>query len=163
MTQQINVFGACTVKVGTGSAGALETLGMNRNQADVVHQPYFINVPGDANGGDEGPPIDVQYLGEIVLVRLELTTWDPLVAEKIRARVRGGTVGSVPTAGLLMIAGGYYTRICLVTPVSVCNFPIAIIRGANEFGVGTRFSTFVTEFEAHADPSTRKLYDSVQV
>lgn len=160
MAMEIQVFGKCLVKVGTGSAGALESLGYTRNQADVVHQGFFANVPGDANGGDEGPPIDIQYLGEIAMVRLELTTWDKVVGEKVRARTRGGTPGMIPTAGLLMIAGGFYTRICLVAVNGTFNFPIAIIRGATQFGVGTKFSTFVTEFEVHMNPSNNLLWDT---
>jgi hypothetical protein len=146
----------------------LEFLGLTRNQADVVHQPFFLNIPGDANGGDEGPPIDVQYMGEIALIRLELTSFDPDVAERVRARTQGGTPGYVCTvggtrigAGMLMMAGGYYTRVCCASAFAPKNFPIAIIRGANEIGMGTRFSTLVTEFEAHTHPTTGKLYDAV--
>lgn len=167
MAVAIIVHGKTPVFVGTGASGAMEALGLTRNQADVVHQPFFVNVPGDANGGDEGPPIDVQYMGEICMIRLELSSYDPAVAERLKARVLGGDPGYVATvggtrigAGMLMLAGGYYTRVCLASPVYPKNFPIAIIRGANEFGMGTKFSTFVTEFEVHAHPTTGLLYDA---
>ena len=63
MPPQIQVAGLAPIKVDG------ELLGYTRNGADTTKEAYWLDVPGDENGGDDGPPIDVQYLGEIARVR----------------------------------------------------------------------------------------------
>ena len=48
---------------------ALETLGYTQNGVQIEEELYTGDVKGDENGGEEGPPIDVQYFGEVHRVR----------------------------------------------------------------------------------------------
>lgn len=151
MAVAIQVTGPALIKVGTGAASALENLGYTRNGAEIVAEGYWINVPGDENGGDDGPPIDVQFVGETARIRLELTKWDVTVAAEVESRFKDGTGGTPGTAGTLMFSGSKAMRLVIVPTTGGRNFPRAFPRFAIELNKGTRFSTFVVEFEAHKD------------
>jgi len=154
------VAGVCNVQVGTGQGGALEPLGYTRNGAEITLEPFMLDVPGDQNGGDDGPPVDIQELGEIGRVRLELTKWNADVAAKVQARLKDGVAGTKATPGTLIFADEKYFRLLLGTPTLPLNFPIGIPRNAIEVNKGTKFSTLVMEFECHAALDTGLLYDN---
>lgn len=151
MAVAIHVAGLATIKVDTGDANALETLGYTRDGTEITEEARFIDVPGDENGGDEGPPVDVQYLGETARIRLELTKYDSAVAAKVFPRLYGGTDGQPGTAGTLMFGDSKTYRLLIHTIAEPYNYPRAFPRGAVELNKGTRFSTLVLEFEAHKD------------
>lgn len=158
MAVEVVVCGLAIVKIQV-PAGSLETLGYSRNGVTVSEEAHHLDVPGDENGGDEGPPVDVQILGETARVRLELTKIDTAVADKIRARVAAGTAGTPPTAGTLMFGGSKAIRLLIHSTTSPINFPRAFPRNAIELNRGTKYSTFVCEFECHKDGSG-VLYNS---
>jgi hypothetical protein len=158
MAKVPHVAGAALVKVGFGSA--LEELGYTRDGADTRQEAHFRDIPGDENGGDDGPPIEIQYLGETCRVRLELTKFDSVVANKITARLNDATPGAIPTAGSLMFAGNKFQRVCLVCPNEPVNFPCCICREPIELNKGTKYSTLVIEFVAYKHPTTGILFNS---
>jgi hypothetical protein len=146
------VAGKCLIKISVASPwSVLLDLGYSRNGVDVDEEGFFGDVPGDENGGDSGPPIDIQYFGNTARVRLELTKFDRTVFDHLRKRVQGSTIGTPATSGTLMIAEGKYCRLCLVATNDNRNFPIAIPRNVISMNIGTRFQTAVCEFECHKD------------
>jgi hypothetical protein len=151
MAETINVAGLASVLVGAEgvSMGSMSTLGTTQNGVTMVFDSYQENVPGDANGGDAGPPIDVQVFGETARVRCEFSKWDTTVADTIRARVSGGTAGTPPTAGSLMFQSSLSFRLLINAASSPINFLRAIPRMPIELNKGTRFSVLVIEFECH--------------
>jgi len=151
MAAAVQVTGPAEIQVGTGAAGALEKFGYTRNGAEIVSEGYWINVPGDENGGDEGPPIDVQFIGETARIRVELTKWDTTAAAEVESRFVGGTGGVPGAAGTLMFSGSKAMRLLVKPTTGARNFPRAFPRFAIEVNKGTRFSTLVVEFEAHKD------------
>lgn len=155
MPIQVNVAGLTLIKVGTGGGGTLEDLGYTRNGAETTKEAFWLDVPGDENGGDEGPPVEIQFLGEIARVRLELTKYDPLILEKVAARVAGITAGTVSASdvGVLMFNASKSIRLALANSNMPRNFPRAIPRGAIELNRGTKFSTALLEFECHKNGS----------
>jgi len=138
----------------------LEDLGYTGQGADVQNQGFFLDVPGDENGGDAGPPIDIQYMGEIARIRLELTKWDSAIAAKIQTRLLAGTAGTPGTAGTLMFSGSKTVRVLLSTTSGPMNFPRCFLRNPWEINKGTKYSRLVLEFEAHKDGSGI-LYNAV--
>ena len=161
MAITVNVAGLATIKAGTGASGALESLGYTMDGARITSEGYTTNVPGDQNGGDEGPPVEIQYLGETARVRLEMTKWDTAVQAKLEARFKGGTAGTPPTAGSLMFAGGGYFRLLIHSPATPRNFICAsLLKQPIEINKGTKFSRLVLEFECYKDPTTGVLYNS---
>ena len=159
MAAAVQVAGATTVKVDVGEGAGIESLGFSVNGVDVVEEAFWNDVPGDENGGEQGPPIEIQYLGEIVRIRVEMSKWDSSVANKLRTRIPGGTLGTPGTPGSLMFAGTNTTRLLLDNTNLDINFPRTIVRGAIELNRGTRWARLVIEFEAHKD-GTGVLYNS---
>ncbi len=154
----VNVAGLVTVSVGMGAAAA-QTLGFTQNGITYTEEGFYTDVPGDENGGDEGPPVDVQFMGEIHRIRAELTKYDPSVAAKIAGKVAGAVNGVPAAAGTLFFAGVLYMRVVVVGANGhVRNYPFAIPRMPIELNVGTRFSRLVIEFEAHKVPDQDVLY-----
>lgn len=145
--------GLTLVKIATTAAQTLVDLGYTRNGVDVTTQPYFIDVPGDANGGDQGPPIDIQYLGEIAHIRLELTSWDSAVLDTIKARIPGGTAGTPGTVGTFAFQGNVHYRVVLSNPNLPRNFPRVMFREPIQKNFGTRFAMVVLEGIAYKNGS----------
>lgn len=151
--------GVCIVKVDTGAANALEELGRTVNGADSTKQAFWLDVPGDDNGGDAGPPIEIQFMGEIVRIRLEMSKWDTAIRNKVTSRLYGGTAGTPGTAGTLMFADSKTYRLLLHSTTDPRNFLRTIPRGDIEQNRGTKWSRLVSEWEAHKNASG-VLYNS---
>lgn len=144
-----NVCGAALIKTGTGSAGALESLGYTANGAEISENQYYGDIHGDQNGGDEGPPIDIQIFGETHLIRIDLTSYDETVADNIRKM--GGTLGTPLTSGGLMFTGSLAVRLVILTTTYPRNYPRVVFRGAKEVNKGTKFSRLRLEATAYKD------------
>ena len=142
MAAAIQVAGLATITVDTGSAHALETLGYTQNGASVRFNGFFLDVHTDENGGDDGPPTDVQYLGETADITLDFTKFDTTVADKIRPRIYGGSAGTVGSVGTLMSGSSSTYRLCINSPTTPLNFPVVIFREPIEINKGTKYSTW---------------------
>ncbi len=152
MASAIQVPGACQILVDTGSSHALEELGYSENGVFISEEMFMSDVPGDQNGGEEGPPIDVQYFGEIHRVRMELSKWDSAVAAKVLPVLYGGTEGVAGTPGTLIAAGTLYYRLLLKTTNLPRNYLRAFLRGQpKEINTGTKYSRLVLNWECHAN------------
>lgn len=143
MAESIQVYGPTQIKVD----GTL--LGYTANGAEITKEASFLNVPGDQNGGDDGPPIDVQILGEIARVRVELTKYDDTIASVLESRVANGTGGVPPTPGTLMFTDTKTRSLVLQGTTRTLTFPRAFPRGNVEVNKGTKFSRKIFEFECH--------------
>lgn len=151
MAAAVQVPGAALIKIDAQQGAGLESLGYTINGADITHETFWGNVPGDQNGGDEGPPIAIQYFGEIARVRLELSKWDSAVAAKIEARVTDKSAGVIGTAGdLLDGTGSNHCRLVIASASLPRNFLFAIPRDAIEQNRGSKFARLVLNFECHA-------------
>jgi len=150
MALVVNVHGAALVRVGTGAANALEDLGYSVNGVDIEETVLTADVPGDQNGGDEGPPIDIQYFGQIDIVRLELSRYDAAVLAKIDCRLLGGTTGSTSAPGTLIFGASRHYRLLVHPTTGPRNYLGAVPRQAILHNRGTKFSRLRLEFECHA-------------
>lgn len=151
MAIAIQVPGATIIKVGTGVAGALESLGYSINGVDITEEMLSEDVPGDQNGGEGGPPLDIQDFGHIARIRMELSSWDFAIAGKCRARLNGTTNGVSPTPGVLILANSYHYRLLILPAVSgdAMNFPFAVPREPYSLNLGTKFARLVFEWVAY--------------
>lgn len=156
----VNVAGKTQIWVGTGAAGVLEFLGYSINGVQIVERPFFTNVPGDENGGDEGPPVEKQHMGDLHYLRLELSKWDDLIMAKIRARLRGNTEAQSITPGTLVVCGSLYYRLLLSGPNFTRNYLVAIPSEPYEMNVGTRWSRASIEFECHRNALTGVMWNT---
>lgn len=145
----VNVAGKCQIWLDTGTAGALEFLGYSIDGVQIVERPFFVNVPGDENGGSEGPPVDKQLMGDLHYIRLEMSKYDDTIMEKIRKRLKGLAAQSSLVPGTLVFCGSYYYRLLLTAPNFTRNYLAAIPSEPYEMNVGSRWSRAAIEFECH--------------
>lgn len=145
MAKAIQVGGACLIRTGTASAAALEDFGYSINGVRIVEIPYYGDVPGDQNGGDEGPPIDVQVFGITHRITAELSYYDATAMADMSLRVLDGTFVS----GDLMLAGTNYFRVLLTAANFTRNYLYCIVREPIELNVGTKFTRPTITWEAH--------------
>lgn len=159
MAETVVKDGLCHIKLASPADGTLEALGYARNSVDPSGDTYMTDVPGDQNGGDEGPPIEIQHMGDIWRVRIELTKFDTAVATKLKARLPGATEGVPATPGTLLFADNKVFRLLLHSTSRPMNFKRAVLRSAVEFNKGTKWQTFSCEFECHKD-ADGVMYDA---
>jgi len=132
------------------TVGNLFKLGETMDMTDVEERAFWHNVPGDRHGGPQGPPIEVQWLGAICVVRMELSRWDAAEIDKLRRREVNATLGTILLAevGTLMLATKGF-RLCLNSATRPLNFPCAILRDAIPYGMGSKFTSVGLQFECH--------------
>jgi hypothetical protein len=153
MAMTVQVAGLSLVRVATTVGGALADFGYTQDGVRITTEGHAINIPGDENGGDEGPPIEIQMLAETARVRLEMTKWDATVAGLLKARTTG-TAGAAKTPGRLVFTNGDYIRLVIANANDPWNFPCAtLVRTPIELNAGTKFSRFVCEFECYKNPA----------
>lgn len=151
MALAVHAVGAALVKIDAKQGAGLESLGYSINGVEITEESFFSDVPGDQNGGDEGPPISIQYFGEIARVRMELSNWDSTVGDKVRGKVPDTAAGVIGTVGQVIDGTGTnYYRLLILSTTEPQNFLFAIPRGAIEVNKGTKYSRFVCEWECHA-------------
>jgi hypothetical protein len=147
MAESVFVPGAAPIRVGTGAADALELLGYTKRGADLRFESMSVDVPGDQNGGEQGPPIDIEYLGDIAHVRLELSKVDKAVRDKLMNRLKGGTAGTPGAAGTLVFQDSKAFRLVIDSPGDPYDFGRAtLVKTPHELNVGTLYQTVVFEF-----------------
>lgn len=164
MAINVQKTGVITPKISAppvAASSALTILGEATDMYDVQERAFYHNVPGDRNGGPQGPPIEVQDLGSIFVISFALSSFDPVEVDKIRQRART-TLGAIDQADIgnfLLLTGSF--RICLdPTPddatatADVRNFWCCLARDPIGYNLGTKFQEMRFQFEAHKAPPT---------
>jgi len=159
MATGVIVDGPCIIKTGTGSASALEELGRSEAGVDVTENAFFYDVHGDDNGGDVGPPIDIQFMGEMHIIRAVMTKYDEAVLNKIRCRLLAGAAGTVGATGTLMFAESKFFRVLLHSTNRPRNYLQCVFRDAFEVNKGTKHSKAVIIAHAYMNDS-RVVYNA---
>lgn len=156
MAITIQVPGLVTVKVDTGSSNTLESLGYTENGIEITRKKFFLPVHGDENGGDAGPPVDQQYMGELDIIRMLFTKWDEAIGLKVRPTLYGGTAGTPGTAGTLMFQGTKSFRLvldCLSDNAHDLNYPRVIFEEPEEVNHGTKHAKWMLIATAYKNGS----------
>lgn len=165
MAHAVLVPGKSEVKIGSGTQGALESLGYSMNGVEIRWETYRTRVPGDQNGGELGPPIEKQVFGHKAIVRVELSKFDATVARKVDKLLNGMT-GEVPVGTLLYGSVGYYRLVIDNTNDPYTFYNATPIEEPRELNVGSRWQRRVYTFECEKDPnpvsaSYEKVYANV--
>ncbi len=93
-----------------GANSTLAFLGFTASGVDITERIYTDDVPTDENGGEKGPPADIQVFGETHEIRLQMTRWDETQLDLIRAR-QAQLNGNVANSGGANSAGAPITGI----------------------------------------------------
>jgi hypothetical protein len=134
------VNGSAVVSVGTGAAGALETLGYTDQGVDIDIQELTEDILTDVSGRS---PQDVQLMGMTARIIVNLIAMDRTVFAKITGRGDRSTVGQTSTPGTILGANNYLFRVGIASPLDTpWSFPTCLVRP----GYGTRLATKVHPF-----------------
>ena len=159
MVATAQTHGVCSVYINYGSG--LSLLGYSRDGVTPTFEAYRLDVPSDRRGGEAGPPVDIQLMGEIARIRIQFTEWDRAVADEVFPRTILGTLGVPITPGTLLLNASNAYRLVLNSSVDPFNFPMAVPLGVIELNKGTRFAELVTEWEAHYSDAAGYLWNRV--
>lgn len=159
MATAVIVAGPVLVRTGsTPTTFALEDFGYSANGIEIIEEPLELPVPGDENGGDEGIPIDIQYLLERHIIRMELTKFDSAVATRIGVKFKGDVAGVMGTIGRLFNGGSGTFRLLLTATALTRNYLAARPRNIEAI-YGSKFTRLRVEWECL--PSGGVLYNAV--
>lgn len=162
MAAAIQVYGKQTVQVGTGSAGAYETLGTTEEGVSFSIRRFYNPVPGDLQGGNAGDPIDEQFMGAIVTGDLLMSSFDAAIWAKVEkslndSGITNGTISDTDI-GKLMLQGADFYKIKFVGEDEYVEFPCCLIGDNSNEGRGTKYTRLSWSFKAKRLQSSGVLY-----
>lgn len=161
MAESIHVSGVSRCRTGTGSAGALEDLGVSLDGMEIDLVEFTSPVYTDERGGPEGPPVDEQNFGQIAVITGQLVKMDRAVLAKLRGRI-STTDGTLGVAGILWGVGVKYFRLLITSADEPWNFPTARLLGSTVHRIGTKRTVVNVRFQAIAfNSGGTLLYDRV--
>lgn len=160
MAVQIEVKGPALIKIASPAGGSLEILGYTNNGVEITEEIYTGRVDGDQNGGEEGPPLDLQYFGEVHIVQMTLTKFDKAVLNKIRASYAGATAGTPGTPGTLMFQDEKAFRLLIASTNDPRNYTNVVFHRPKTLNVGTKHQRAIVVAECHKHPTTGVLYNA---
>lgn len=151
MALTIQVDGKALIQIASPANGTLEDLGYTMNGVEITENLYVGDVSGDENGGEEGPPIDIQYFGQVDVIRMLFTKWDEAVLNKIRAALAGGTAGTPGVSGTLYFQGAVSFQLKINTANRPRIYRNVIFREPKEINKGTKHSRAMIVATAYKD------------
>ena len=152
-------------------AGAtLYWFGEQMDDTSIVTREFFNDVPGDSNGGPQGPPIERQALGRIVQISINLSTWNQTVRYWVERQNMYSVNGAVQDWEVgtpllqyhrfrLLIVPARNNKMTVAAPADksedwFCfNFPTVLMSSPIECGQGSKFSSLSFTLEAHRGPA----------
>lgn len=147
--------GLVDIKIAFPFTGTLVQLGHATDMIQYHKQPFYHDVPGDRNGGHQGPPIESQFLGEIIDISFSLSSFAAAGITLLEKRGLLTTVGTIPQD----VIGDFVMtttsmRLLLHTEATgdTRNFWCAIPRQPYQVAVGTKFSEWIFGFQCHRPP-----------
>lgn len=163
---QAYTTGLVDIQVANPWSGPLKQLGHSTDGISVSERTFYDDIHGDRNGGQSGPPVEIQFLGKIASIRLRLSTFNRLCAEQLRTR--GGVVANAGRIdqceiGKFLLHPGRAMRLTLHTklPEDTMNFYACILRDAVEHNMGTKHTEYHFAFEAHRAPCSFGGYQGI--
>lgn len=158
MAETIQVDGVALVKCCT-IGGTLATVGRSINGVEITEQTFTDDVFSDENGGEKGPAIDVQMLGQMHIIRITMAKYDESEVDKIRASIAGGTAGTPGTAGTLYFQGAVSWRLLIHSTNRPRNYTNVVFQEPKEINKGTIHSKCTIIAKAYKD-SNGVLYNA---
>lgn len=147
--------GLIHIKVASPTTGTLLNLGEAYDMVDTEDRAFFHDVHSDRNGGPQGSPVEVQYLGAMIVINFTLSMFNQTTVELLHQRGVNVTPGTIAQneIGQFMLQDKS-VRLLLDTnnPLDVRNYPCCLVRDPIRVGSGTKFSQYVFSFTAYRGP-----------
>ena len=136
-------------------------LGLTRDGADIRYELRSGDVFSDDFGGAGGAPADTQVLGMVGSVNLELTKYDTAEVEKLNAFTSGGVAGFLPPLGTLIRQENNFGTLLLTGSIKTYTFEVAFPREPQSLNAGTKFSSYLVQFEFWINDPTSRQFVSI--
>lgn len=150
------VAGPLQVWVDTGASHAVEFLGFTRGGAEIQEQSFQSELKSDYTGGEQGPPGDYEWLGEMHTISLELALFVPTILAKCERRMEVAVTNR--TRGTLVsCAGGSYKLLLLSLNFSRLYTRVFIPEPITYAPIGSPASFPRITFTALDDPANTDL------
>jgi hypothetical protein len=127
----------------------------------IDERPFYEDIRNDGFGGAAGMPSDVQYLGSIAIVTVNLNRFNAAnvaaLGDLDASQVL--TAGTLPDIGSFVRQDTLWGGLYLTNGTETRVFAQSFLRQGRRFNVGTRHQVFSLVFECHVDdPCTMVLY-----
>ena len=144
-----------------------DPMGVNRESIPVVIEPKYLDVETDEYGGTDGVPADSQMMFATAKINLNLTKYDKAAIEdqwlSLDDVASQAVVGQLVEPGTFVRQEGIAKALRIVGTNWTTTFEVAFLRGGFELNAGTKYRTYVMNFEAcisrptpFASPDTAK-------
>jgi len=144
-------------------------LGYADDRIMIDERPFYEDIRNDGFGGAAGMPSDVQYLGSIAVVTMNLNRFNHsnITAlgdlDATNANIGNDTIpydGEMPEIGAFVRQDILWGSLALQNRTETRTFPKAFLRQGRRFNVGVRHQIYTLVFECHVDdPCTMVLYE----
>ena len=136
------------------------SLGYADDRIQIEERPFWEDIRNDAFGGAAGMPSDVQYLGSIAIVTMNLNRFTDNIEDLAGMdSVPGTAYGTMPQIGLFMRQNTMYGILTLRNRTEILTYNFAFLRQGRRFNVGTRHQIYSLVFECHiSDPCDMVLF-----
>lgn len=150
-------------------------LGYSRDGAQIRIMPSYSDVKSDLTGGEQGVPLDRQFLGAIARINVDLTKYDLALVHKVisfcgASDQANAEAGRMQEMGKLQRQEDHHGYLRLSGSKANIVFKNAYVVDGSEFNVGMRASAYRLTFEAwmssYGDGTTanvRQLFDYTTV
>lgn len=137
MAAAVHVSGEALIKTGTGSASALETLGVSVDGVDIDIEDHVDPIFTDTFGPKV--PFEEQSFLQSARINIRLVFYDEAILLKLRPQLVSGTEGTMSQAGSLFGASGKYFRLLILSPLDTLpwNFLYARCDRGKKVKIGT--------------------------
>lgn len=162
--EQSQLYGRCEIYVSNPSTTALQKLGEGQDSVQISEQHYWNDVPGDRHGGSAGPPIEVQHMGMIATIQMELSRHDTALLGSLRTHnltVSPEGFTNLDRVGMFQLRHRS-SRLVLINRhidagtnqliTSGINYPCCLIRAPISYNRSTKYTAVSLTFEAHRAP-----------
>ena len=147
MIDRYTLNGSAIVSVGTGTLGALETVGYSDNGVDIAVQENKAEILTDIFG--PMTPQDFQDMGMTARIVVPFIAVDTSVLNKILDRGDRTSSGQVNTPGLVIGMAGYAFRLAIASPFwSPWSFSYCVVRPGFGTKLAVKANVFRMEFYA---------------
>lgn len=149
MAEAVHVSGEARIKIGSGSVGALEILGVSEDGVDINIEDHVDPVMTDTFG--PRVPFDEQHFLETGTIQMRLIFYDEAILAKIRRPLLNSAAeGTMVEAGTLYGAAGHYFRLLILSPQDSLpwNFLSARMERAKRVKIGTKRNAWDLSFFA---------------
>lgn len=157
-------FGLIDIKVAMPYwSETFESIGVATDYTEISNRPFYHDIYSDRNGGREGQPSDMQYLGHNITISLELSAWDYDQIQLLKRRSVNATAGTIldSEVGTFMLAERSI-RVCLdgapttdssgAAAIRTRNFWCCMVREPIAVGLGTKHMAYRIQFTAYRPP-----------